>query len=255
MSYNPPPPPFDPNAGQRPLYGQDPYGQGPYGQPQQPDPYNPYGQPAQQQPVGYQQPPQLPPMGQQPYPQMPPPTPTQGKRGRVIGILTAIGLIVLIGVVRVVVFKGADKVYHSATDADRNKTGEVTESGNLDPVALKNGDCFHNGISSTTTTETVTNIDAIPCTGRHDAQVVAMFSLPGGTYPLTAKFESLCHAKIQKWVKTNPSETKILTKLDPKWGSTYLFPTPALWAKGDHKVTCNIVMNSNVLTRKIPVLH
>src|SRR3954469_175933 len=125
MSYNPPPTPFDPHAGQQP---QPPYGQSPYGQPQQPDPYNPYGQPAQQQPVGYQQPPQLPPMGQQPYPQAPPPSPTQGRSGRVIGVLVVVCLAVLAGVLKVVVFTGASKVYHSATDADRNKSGEVTDS-------------------------------------------------------------------------------------------------------------------------------
>lgn len=245
MSYGAPPPPFDPNAGHQP-----PYGQNPYGQPQQPDPYNPYGQ--QQQPVGYQQPPQLPPMGQQPYPQAHPPSPTQGKSGRVIGILVTVGVIVVAAVLKLVVFAGANKVYHSATDADRNKSGEVTDSGNLDPTALKNGDCYHNGISSTTATETVKNIDAIPCTQHHDAQVFAVFDVPGA-YPLSSKFENLCKAKLKAWAKAHPSDTKVLTKLDPNWAYSYLFPKADLWAKGDHKVSCSIVMNSNVLTRKLPV--
>jgi len=195
-------------------------------------------------------------MGQQPYPQAPPPSPTRGMGGRVLGILAAVGLVVVAVVAKVVFTMGADKVYNEATGADRNKTGEVTEPGKVEPIALKNGDCFQNRVSSETVTETVHNIDAIPCSKAHDAQVVALFSVPGA-YPAAAevKFRDLCKAKIQAWAKANPSDYKTLLKLDPKWSFVFLYPKEAGWAKGDHQVSCSVAVNSRILTRKLDVLR
>ena len=86
--------------------------------------------------------------------------------------------------------------------------------------------------------------------------MVALFTVPGA-YPVTgeAKFKELCKAKMQSWVKANPADTKTLTKLDANWSYLYLYLKAASWARGDHQVSCSVVMNSKVLTRKLAVLR
>ncbi|MEO5877853.1 MAG: hypothetical protein ABIS86_04350 [Streptosporangiaceae bacterium] len=250
MSYGPPPPPFDPNAGQQPQppYGQNPYGQAPYGQPQ-----NPYGQAPQQpqqQPYGFQQPPQLPPMGQQPFPQAPPPSPTQGKSGRIIGILATVGLILVVIVIKVAVGRGAHEIVDSIDSADRDRTGQISDSGNLDPTNLKAGDCYKNTLTSTGT-ETVTSIKAIKCTEPHTAQVFTTFDLSGAR-PAESEFDDRCLTRFKAWIKANPATVRKLNQIDPKFNYSIFFPLASGWAKGDHKVSCSVIVTQGSLTAAVP---
>ncbi|MBC2900720.1 DUF4190 domain-containing protein [Streptomyces cupreus] len=99
--------------------------------------------------------------------------------------------------------------------------------------ALAKGDCFDSPSGSL---EGATyDVEEVPCAGRHDGEVFAVVTLPGGRFPgddsVTRTAEDKCYALESEYA------------MDP-WavpddaGVSYLVPTSQSWRFGDREITC-----------------
>lgn len=237
MSIPPPPGPPQPQGSPEPYgpYAQGPYAQGPYGAPY---PYHPQA-----------------PYGPAPYAR---PAPVNGVAigALVLGILCflpAVGLV--LGLIALVQIKKkgergkgmaiagsvlssvgltvwvlslstglASDVWNGFKDA---ATGEGTA------YALTKGDCFD---SSTGTLEGETyDVDEVPCTGRHDAEVFAVVTVPGTSFPGDAEVARIAD---DQCYRLQDSYTMDTWAVPDDVDVYYLVPTRQTWRFGDREVTC-----------------
>ncbi|MFJ5214899.1 hypothetical protein ACIP98_09300 [Streptomyces sp. NPDC088354] len=205
MSFPPQPPPDDPRSGQGGGFGPPPGGFGPpqyQPQPYQPQPYQPPQAPYQQQPQqgGY---------GGYPPPQ---PPPRSGGGAKIAAIV--IGAVVLVAVIvggLAVALGGGDDDKDAASSsssptASASTSSEPTDDTTASPspaetfrryVVLDIGQCFNDpGLDSG-----VTEVTPVPCTGPHDAEVIAHEKITG-TFATEAalkkKVLQLCEADAGK---------------------------------------------------------
>ncbi|MFE9019866.1 DUF4190 domain-containing protein [Streptomyces sp. NPDC007808] len=99
--------------------------------------------------------------------------------------------------------------------------------------ALAKGDCFN---SSTGSLEGETyDVDEVPCTRAHDAEVLAVVRVPDGSFPgddeLTRTAEDRCyelqgHYALDAWAV--PDDVELY----------FLVPTRQSWSFGDREITC-----------------
>ncbi|MER6356983.1 DUF4190 domain-containing protein [Streptomyces sp. NPDC001634] len=255
MATPPPPGPQQPGG----PYQQGPYQQGPY--PQGPSPQGPFSQgPYPQGP--YQQPYGLPyqPWGQgyTPYNR---PAPVnglsiaalvlgilcclpgvglvlgvialgqigrRGERGRGLAIggivMSSIGLAVL---VTAFATGGAHDFWEGFRDGARNTRGNgVTFS-------VQKGECF-NAPGGSLEGE-ASDVDKVPCSGSHQAEVFADFSLPGGGYPGD---EAVGRTADDKCYALQDAYTMDFWAVPESVGVYYFTPTRESWSYGDREVTC-----------------
>ena len=115
-----------------------------------------------------------------------PAQPAKAKRaGGVVALLfgTRLGRVV-IGLVVI----GGIAAYHFATadPAQRDSSGQVSQSGSLQATELQVGDCFDAPSGDTG----ITSIKAIPCGQAHDSQVFAEPAITETSFPGNAKVDS-----------------------------------------------------------------
>jgi hypothetical protein len=221
-----------------------------------------------QQPQPWSGPPQQPwpaPPGQQPWqgpPQWGPPGPPpidQGVDGfaiaaLVLGILPACGGIlgIIFGILSLNRIAGTAKqgrkmaiagivcgslwlvlivvgvIASLALGPDRDHTGVVTSSGDVDATDLHIGDCARNAPAGETTT-----VHVVPCSQPHGAEVYAEFTLEGDGYPGSDQVDRFalggCRSRVAAYVGPEPAQDYDLY---------YLVPTTDTWAQGDRSVTC-----------------
>ncbi|MGW1611052.1 DUF4190 domain-containing protein [Streptomyces sp. NPDC002285] len=239
MSIPPPPGPHQPPGSP----GQP---QGPYAQGQYPSPY-PYGAPAAQGPYPYH-----------PYGAYGRSVPVNGVAigALVLGILCfvpAVGLVLgLIALVQI--RKNGERGRGMAVAGSvlscvglvlwslLLSTGAASDfwggfkgaaSGEGTAFALAKGDCFN---SSTGSLQGRTyDVDEVPCTGRHDAEVVAVVKVPDGSFPgddeLADVADDKCYEQaglyaLDAWALPDGVEVY------------YLVPTRQSWRFGDRAITC-----------------
>jgi hypothetical protein len=232
VSIPPPPGPHQPQGSQEPYgpYPQGPYAQGPHGAPYPYHPYGPYGRPA----------------------------PVNGVAigALVLGILCflpAVGLVLGLIALAQIRKKGergkgmaiAGSVLSSvglavwvlslstgvASDAWNGFKDAATGEGTA--YALAKGDCFD---SSTGALEGDTyDVDEVPCTGKHDAEVFAVVTVPGTSFPgddaVTRVGDDQCYALADSYAMDTwavPDDVDVY----------YLLPTRQTWRFGDRAVTC-----------------
>jgi hypothetical protein len=118
-----------------------------------------------------------------------------------------------------------------AADAWNSFKDAATGEGTA--YALTKGDCFN---SSTGSLEGETyDVDEVPCTGKHDAEVFAVLTVPGTTFPgddeVTRIADDQCYALQDDYAKDSwavPDDIDVY----------YLLPTRQTWRLGDRAVTC-----------------
>ncbi|GAA0963550.1 hypothetical protein [Actinocorallia libanotica] len=262
------PPQYDPQ-------GQPPYQPGPPPQPgyqpghPPPQGYQPGPPPP---PQGYPQAPGYPPQGQPQTPPpfygappqhpggaFPPPPPPSGKgKGPLIGGLVVVGVVVALIAARLVLGAASDAASEAIDDIgapDRTTNGEITDPGNMDPLKLKVGDCYHNDISSVDTTETVRSIDAIPCSQRHNAQVIGETTMTSGTYPTATQFLDRCSEQAETWAGRHGDAFQQLRQRDPNFTVSAFFPLATAWSStGPNRITCSLVSSTGDLGGALPTL-
>jgi hypothetical protein len=185
-----------PQFGQPPQFGQAPqFGAPAAPQPPQPQfgqPAAPFGQQPQEAPAwgqGATQPTQAYPdpnanpfAGGNPYPQYGVPAQPAKQRGRGAAGFFAVLFGTVLGRVAIgLVVAGGIAAYHFATadPAQRNSTGQVSQSGTMDATELKVGDCF----DAPSGTSGISTIKAIPCEQAHDSQVYSEPLISESSYP------------------------------------------------------------------------
>ncbi|WP_171110055.1 MULTISPECIES: DUF4190 domain-containing protein [Streptomyces] len=260
MSIPPPPGPQQPQDpqgpygpypaphAQGPYGGQGPYGaQGPYGG-QGPGPYGPQG------PGPYGPQPPYGPWGPYP-PQGLPPVNGLAIAALVLGILCflpAVGLVLGLIALRQIKRKGERGKGMAVTGAVLSTVGLVLLTVSLSTGAVSGfwegfkegardsviaspdkGECF-NLPSGSLEGETY-DVDVVPCSGKHDGEVFATVTLPGGAFPgndhITTVADDKCYAltadyAMDRWALPD----------DVHW--YYLTPTRQSWSLGDREITC-----------------
>lgn len=116
-----------------------------------------------------------------------------------------------------------------ANDADRDDSGQIEGSGDLDSTDLREGDCFE-----VPDAEEVLSVDALPCGDAHDAEVFFVFDLPDGhflgTAPTLRLVEQRCATEFREFVGVGYGDSHL---------DVYtLTPTRKSWALGDRGATC-----------------
>lgn len=71
--------------------------------------------------------------------------------------------------------------YNAITSADRDSSGAIVESGNVDPFEMRVGDCF----DDTTAMESgqIINLPGVPCSEPHDNEVYALVNVELDAFP------------------------------------------------------------------------
>ncbi|MFJ5729461.1 DUF4190 domain-containing protein [Streptomyces paradoxus] len=99
-------------------------------------------------------------------------------------------------------------------------------------LSLAKGDCFDapGGLDGDTF-----DVDHVPCEGRHDGEVFAVVTLPGGAFPGDAKITALadeqCYALQDQYAMDTwamPADVDVY----------YLLPSRESWRFGDRAITC-----------------
>lgn len=126
--------------------------------------------------------------------------------------------------------------FTSLDDAGRDDTGEIVTAGDLDVMAVQPGDCFDD--PEATADDTVSALQALPCSEPHDNEVFAVESIAavfGSEYPGRQALEEhaydVCSGNVfDAYVGTEyfDSELEVFT----------LTPTDDSWSQGDRDVVC-----------------
>ena len=89
-----------------------------------------------------------------------------------------------------------------ANEPTRNEAGEITETEDVDPNALKAGDCFNDPEEGSSTR--VEDLEAVPCDQPHDNEVFHVFDLDDGDFPGADEVKELgldgCEPELQPYV-------------------------------------------------------
>ncbi|MEU5394316.1 DUF4190 domain-containing protein [Streptomyces tibetensis] len=99
-------------------------------------------------------------------------------------------------------------------------------------LSLEKGDCFDapGGLEGDTY-----DVDRVPCRGRHDGEVFALVTLPGGAFPgdarITGVADEKCYALQDQYAMDTwamPADVDVY----------YLMPSRESWRYGDRAITC-----------------
>ena len=150
--------------------------------------------------------------------------PTRSGGGVAGGLLRRFGWI---GVVAAIGIGGA------IFAAQRNDAGEITQGGTLAVGDLRIGDCFD---PKDINAEEADEVDARRCDEEHQFEMMAVGTMPDGSYPTDAEFEnfvgSVCLPAFDEYVGMAYEESR----LDVFW----YFPLQDGWSSGDHVVQCAV---------------
>jgi hypothetical protein len=128
-----------------------------------------------------------------------------------------------------------------ASEPARNEAGQIEEEGELSVFNFRVGDCFDD---PSTTSDEVSDVAGVPCSGPHDNEVFHLYDLPDGSFPGSAAIDASV-------------ETECLTAFEDYVGISYqvselfffpLTPTEASWAQSDREVACALYADGEQLT-------
>lgn len=130
----------------------------------------------------------------------------------------------------VAVFGGAGLMDDNTVRGD---DGEIIEGGGLGALRMQNGDCFN-----LPDADQVASLEGVPCGDPHDAEVYALFDIPGTTFPgdaaVVTAAETGCYDRFEGFVG-HDYETSALDFY-------FLHPLEASWTElDDREVVCAIV--------------
>ncbi|MDX3308264.1 DUF4190 domain-containing protein [Streptomyces sp. ME08-AFT2] len=269
MSIPPPPGPHQPQDPYRPPPPQGPYTQGPY--PQGPVPQDPFTPPQQPYPHTPHDPYAQGPYPQAPYGAAPYPVWGQGYSpyGRpsaingvaiaalVLGILCflpAVGLVLGIIALAQIKKRGERGKGMAIAGAVLSSVGlalwilmlatggasefwqgfkEGASQGAGSSFSLAKGDCFD--VPGDMLGKDVYDVDDVPCSGEHDAEVFATVPLPGSDYPGEDEVVEVADDKCYTLRHAYAMDTWAVTEEVDVY---YLTPTSESWDWGDREITC-----------------
>jgi hypothetical protein len=115
-------------------------------------------------------------------------------------------------------------------NARRDEGGAITDGGTLHVNELQVGDCFN-----TDATDTIDEVDAVPCGEAHSYELFHVFTMTdGGSYPTSTEFtqqeEAACVPAFEEYVGAEFLASALYV--------TTIEPTEEGWDDGDHEVQC-----------------
>ncbi|MDP9396587.1 MAG: septum formation family protein [Actinomycetota bacterium] len=136
------------------------------------------------------------------------------RRGRVVAVLALCGALGF-AAAGAVALRG-DSPGHAGT-------------GSVGAYSLRAGDCFHAPEQGQ-----VRRIERVGCDAPHDAEVLAVQSLPAGPWPGQAELDNgvevRCAGELRSYVGIEP--------VDSELSVTWFAPTQDGWVSGDRSLTC-----------------
>ncbi|MBW3614161.1 MAG: septum formation family protein [Actinobacteria bacterium] len=149
----------------------------------------------------------------------------------------AIWGLVLAGVWTLVIVAGV--AFFLLTEAERDRSGTVTEAGSLDVDELRAGDCA-NDVGDEG--ESAFAVDVVPCSAPHDAEVVGTSELPGDDFPGTDSVVDMAESRCTNRLATySPAAMG-----DPEIELFFVHPTEESWQEGDRNVVCFAIHRSGM---------
>jgi hypothetical protein len=123
--------------------------------------------------------------------------------------------------------------YGAMTDANRDSSGAIIESGNVDAFQIRVGDCFDD---TSDAGEEVSSIPGVPCTQPHDNEAFAVFDLsleahPGDEAIAEISFDA-CIERFEPFVGLDYESSQL--------DITLMYPTQMSWAQNDREVVCAV---------------
>jgi hypothetical protein len=128
------------------------------------------------------------------------------------------------------------------TSADRDASGEITESGDVSAFSLEVGDCLNDVDEN----QEITTLPAVPCDQPHEAEVVGMFDLPEGDYPTEDELVNQAEAGCSEQLAAYAPDAMT----DPTIGIAYIYPLEPSWPQ-DREIVCFAVSTSGPTTGSI----
>ena len=120
--------------------------------------------------------------------------------------------------------------------ADRDQSGEVTESGQIDAFKIQLGDCLNNVFTNPNTTTEFTEVSAVPCSKPHEREVYAETKtklLSFDDDALVEEANQFCRDSFLEFLGTTYEDSSLFFD--------YFYPTKVSWATGeDRNIQCLI---------------
>jgi len=126
------------------------------------------------------------------------------------------------------------------TSADRNSSGEISKSGDLNVTETRLGDCFVDLPDVTTEMTNISSVNAVPCSEPHSWQVFHKTNLLPGEYSEVAVIEAsneVCNLAVEA-LAASMSDLKINEYRSAD--INIIQPTSTSWSKGNRTVDCLI---------------
>ena len=140
-------------------------------------------------------------------------------------ILAGAGLVVVVVVLVVPVVLVATRGEQAGQDG----------SGSVGAYQLRVGDCFR-----APTQGQVREVERLPCDSPHTAEVLAVQTLPAGSWPGQAELDNLvevaCAQELRAYVEVEPVDSQLEV--------TWFAPTQDGWSRGDRELTCVAVADA-----------
>jgi hypothetical protein len=123
--------------------------------------------------------------------------------------------------------------YNAMTSADRDGSGAIVDSGNVDAFDIRVGDCFDD---SDSTSDEVTSLPGVPCSEPHDNEAYAAFDVELTEYPGDDAMGQLavdqCMGRFEGFVGTDYDSSTL--DIFP------MYPSERSWKQSDREVICAI---------------
>lgn len=135
--------------------------------------------------------------------------------------------------------------YRMATDVERDETGAIVDSGNMDVFQMQVGDCFNDTAGWG---DEVSSLPGVPCSEPHDNEAYAVFEMTATTYTDEESMWEIAHnaclARFEAFVGRDYESSSL--------DIFALYPTAESWANNDREVVCAVYdMEANKLTGSV----
>ncbi len=118
---------------------------------------------------------------------------------------------------------------------DRDESGAITETGELDAFSINVGDCLNDPLPNDDVGE-FSSVTAVPCDEAHDMEAFSLFDLPSGSFPgdesVASQAADGCVADFETYVGEAYAES--IYELN------WFAPTVESWEQGDQEIVCII---------------
>ena len=128
--------------------------------------------------------------------------------------------------------------YKVSTDVDRDASGAIVDSGNVDAFSIQLGDCFDD-IDQSASSESgeVASVPGVPCSEPHDNEVFAVFDVSNAEFPGEEAMSEIafdaCETRFEDFVGKDYQSSSL--------DITMLYPTAQSWhAQNDREVICAV---------------